>query len=140
MNFAYMPQYHEARYVTDPRVQVETKVRQSMMTLREWDNSAIKPTDELGLQARLILGENGCERFEEFLSYPKGWDFGAGMPLSPVSVAVMEWFLSSFPGFINGTPTLFLTQEGNLQLDWDDTNGECVSLEFYPDRISYYIE
>jgi len=35
---------------------------------------------------------------------------------------------------------LFLTHQGNLQLGWEDVSRNVVELEFFPDRIEYYIE
>jgi len=37
-------------------------------------------------------------------------------------------------------PSLFFTLEGNLELGWEDRNGQAIEIEFYPDKIEYFIE
>lgn len=96
-------------------------------------------TDQLSEKTATILGKNGLERFESFKNYSKGWDSGYGLPLSHKSIAVMEYFISQFSNF-HGEPSLFLTPNGNLQLGWENTHGQIIELEFYPDKIEYYIE
>jgi len=95
--------------------------------------------DQLSEKTVTILGKNGLERFETFKKYSKGWDSGCGLPLSHRSVAVMEYFINQFSDF-HSEPSLFLTPNGNLQLGWENTHGQVIELEFYPDKIEYYIE
>lgn len=87
----------------------------------------------LSKQACEVLGKNGVARFEEFWSYPDGWDFGLGKSLSPDSIMLMDWFLKQYDGF-SSTPSLFLTRSGHLMLGWEDAEGEGVELEFGPDN------
>ncbi len=98
----------------------------------------VKPTDELSAAARAILGTNGVERFEEFRSYPEGWDFGHGQPLSSASIASLDLFLVLFGDFPN-RPSLFLTRSGNLELAWEDAHGR-IELEFFPNKVQYFFE
>lgn len=95
--------------------------------------------DQLSEKTATILGKNGLERFETFKKYSKGWDSGCGLPLSHRSVAVMEYFINQFSDF-HSEPSLFLTPSGNLQLGWENAHGQIVEIEFYPDKIEYYIE
>jgi len=108
-----------------------------------WDRPLISnvlvSTDALGKRASEVLGINGIERFEEFKQYKDGWDHGKGKALSYRSVAIMERMMNQFQDF-PCEPSLFFTREGNLQLGWDDNDGNSVELEFCPDSIEYYIE
>ena len=96
-------------------------------------------TDTLGSKTAALLGDNGVKRFEEFKRYKDGWDHGYGRPLSNRSVAVMEFFINKFSDSINEA-SLFFTRDGNLQLGWEDNSGNSIELEFFPDRIEYFIE
>lgn len=96
-------------------------------------------TETLGFQTKQVLGSNATKRFELFKQYKSGWDVGRGLPLSPRSVAVMESFISFFSDF-KQEPSLFLTLEGNLQLVWEDKDNRPIEIEFFSDRIEYYIE
>ncbi|MFO0795013.1 MAG: hypothetical protein U0586_13260 [Candidatus Brocadiaceae bacterium] len=96
-------------------------------------------TDQLSKKTATILGKNGLERFEAFKKYSKGWDGGFGVPLSNRSIAVMEYFISQFSNF-QSEPSLFLTPNGNLQLGWENSHGQVIEMEFYPDKIEYYME
>ena len=96
-------------------------------------------TETLGFQTKQVLGSNATKRFEFFKQYKSGWDAGRGLPLSPRSVAVMESFISFFSDF-KKEPSLFLTLEGNLQLGWEDKDNRSIEIEFFPDRIEYYLE
>lgn len=94
----------------------------------------------LSNNSQRIIGENGVRRFEEFKRYAEGWDYGRGRPLSAHSVATLEAFLRQVPELAAQEPSLFLTHDGNLQLGWEDAAGGAVELEFFPDRVEYYIE
>jgi hypothetical protein len=83
---------------------------------------------------------NGLKRFQEFKKYQKGWDFGIGEPLSHQSVAIFDTFLNLFPYFFGKEPSIFLTRAGNLQLAWEDYENRDIEIEFYPNKIEYYIE
>ncbi|SRR6266481_6273239 len=94
----------------------------------------------LGEKAANILGENGIRRFGEFVRYERGWDLGRGEPLSSRSVAFVNAFLNKLPELGEFRPSLFLTHEGNLQLGWEDREGNAIEIEFGPDRVEYYLE
>lgn len=99
----------------------------------------LKNTDGLSSSAQQLLGDNGVKRFHEFKHYKDGWDYGCGMKLSTRSVAVLELFLSGMQEF-HVEPSLFFTRNGNLQLGWESVNGAAIEVEFYPDKIEYFIE
>lgn len=94
----------------------------------------------LSREAVAIIGENGRRRFEEFKKYPKGWYGGKGKKISDWSVSNFERFINNLPELKQFRPSLFFTLEGNLQLGWEDRNGQNIEIEFYPDKIEYFIE
>lgn len=96
--------------------------------------------DELNEDTVKIIGENGLQRFEQFKKYSEGWDFGIGKPLSFHSVASFKLFCKHLSEPIPDEPSLFLTREGNLQLGWEDKEGNKIEIEFFPNKIEYYIE
>jgi hypothetical protein len=94
----------------------------------------------LGDASKIVIGEHGLRRYEEFRRYHSGWDFGRGAPLSQRSVAAFESFVSQLPDLVRWEPSLFLTHQGNLQLGWENSDGSAAELEFFPDKIEYYLE
>ena len=94
----------------------------------------------LSENSKHIVGENGVRRFEEFKSYSDGWDYGRGCALSAGSLRLLNSFLKDLPELVSYEPSLFLTHQGNLQLGWEDLTGDVVELEFFRDRIEYYVE
>jgi hypothetical protein len=103
------------------------------------DTIAIKGADMLSGYAVQIIGEHGLQRFLNFQRYQKGWDFGRGEPLSSCSTGALEYFLNLYSAF-DDEPSLFLTDNGNLSLGWESRDGGAIELEFFPDKIEYYIE
>jgi hypothetical protein len=104
------------------------------------DVEVIKYTDDLSDKSKNILGENGVSRFYDFLLYDEGWDFGRGEPLSKYSIAILDIFLNLFEDLRKREPSLFLTRSGNLQLSWEDDLEQIIEVEFFPNKIEYYIE
>ena len=94
----------------------------------------------LSENSKRVVSDNGLKRFEEFKSYPDGWDYGRGSALSKRSVRLLNSFLKDLPELRASEPSLFLTHQGNVQLGWEDVSRNVVELEFFPDRIEYYIE
>jgi hypothetical protein len=100
----------------------------------------IKYIDDLSEKSKEILGENGVHRFNEYLSYDKGWDSGRGEYLSKQSIAILDSFINSFEKLKEKEPSIFLTRSGNLQLGWEDKFDKVIEIEFFPNKIEYYIE
>lgn len=100
----------------------------------------IKPTNDLNKNVIDVLRKNGVKRFLELKQYKKGWDFGTGEPMSSQSLAMMETFINLYPQLREKEPSIFLTREGNLQLIWEDNDNNTIEIEFFPDRIEYYLE
>ncbi len=91
-------------------------------------------------EALNVLGENGRRRFQEFTRYEEDWHVGQGKPLSSRSVSITNSFLTYLPELVAYHPSLFLTPAGNLELGWEDANGNDIEVEFGPNGIEYYIE
>jgi hypothetical protein len=87
------------------------------------------------------LGPRGWGRLYHFrYYYSAGWGDGTGKPLSPRALEAFYRFLepAQFP---QGTlPSVFLTDEGNLELCWEDRDGKAVDIEFRPTDIEFYSE
>ena len=94
----------------------------------------------LSREAIAIIGDNGKRRFDEFKKHSKGWYGGKGKKISEWSVLNFERFVKRIPELRQFQPSLFLTLEGNLELGWEDKNGQEIEIEFYPDKIEYFIE
>ncbi len=86
-----------------------------------------------------LLGSAGVERLKKFMEYDAGWNFGGGFPLSRESLSKMEYFINQFFNF-QVTPSVFMSNEGNLLLGWEDKTGKGIELEFFNDKIGYLIE
>ena len=99
-----------------------------------------KENFNLSREAIAVIGENGKRRFEEFRNYPNGWYGGKGKELSKWSVLNFERFVKRMSELRQFQPSLFFTLEGNLELGWEDRNGQAIEIEFYPDKIEYFIE
>lgn len=127
---------YDSSLMTNSFVQIAKNVFED---LKKTNKIPIKNTDQLSPRTIKILGENGITRFEVFKKYSEGWDGGHALPLSHRSTAVMESFINQFFEF-HKEPSLFLTPDGNLQLGWENSQGQSIELEFYPNKIEYYIE
>jgi len=83
-----------------------------------------------------LLGADGLARYEAFQQFSP---ISGESSMSKLSVAVMSTFVSALDK-IDFEPSLFLTSSGNLELGWEDESGQQISVEFYSDRIEYFIE
>lgn len=101
-----------------------------------------KQKENLALSPRTIavIGINGKRRFDEFKNYPDGWYGGKGKEISKRSVFIFEQFIKYLPVLKSARPSLFFTLEGNLSIGWEDKNRQSIEVEFYADRIEYFIE
>ena len=62
-----------------------------------------------------------------------------GKKVSTQSVAALQSFLSDGQT-LWAEPSIFLRQDGNLQLAWEDTDGNAVELDFLPTGITFFHE
>lgn len=95
---------------------------------------------QISKKSQQVIGRSGTHRFNEFARYKTAWDSGAGRALSSRSVAVMETFLGIVGDSIPTEPSIFLTRDGNLQLGWENSRGQRVELEFFPNHIEFFDE
>lgn len=114
------------------------KIIQAIVQNQE-KSPVLASVNKLSEKAKGILGANGLKRFETFKKYRWGWDGGNAIPLSNCSTAVMEYFINRFLKFMK-QPSLFLTTNGNFQLGWENSRGQKVELEFFSDKIEFFIE
>ncbi|CAN5427382.1 hypothetical protein BH20VER3_BH20VER3_03140 [soil metagenome] len=87
---------------------------------------------------RLHQGRERLHHFRHY--YSAGWGDGSGKPLSPRALEAFYRFMESakFPG--NAKPSLFLTDEGGIELCWEDAAGKAVQVEFKSTGIEFYVE
>jgi hypothetical protein len=106
-----------------------------------WSNKInLQPAYKLTENVISTIGEGVAQRFEDFQNeYSDGWNFGNGSSLSPYSTASLIYFVSNYKEFPT-TPSLFLTTNGNLQLSWENQDGEEIEIEFFEDRFDFYID
>jgi hypothetical protein len=141
----YAPEESPLDILEDPREEGESQI--STVSLRQrLRNTEIERTENnprviaLSEASRHVLGENGSRRFQDFSNYQPGWNLGQGAVLSARSVTITDSFLTRLPELAAYEPSLFLTPEGNLELAWEDRSGSAVEIEFWPDKIEYYVE
>ncbi len=105
--------------------------------------SSIRMADEFHREELLMekLGTRGWGRLLYFQRcYSQGWgENGKGQPLSPRSVEALFRFLEALPTSEN-KPSVFLTDEGNVELGWENSADAAVQVEFTPDGAEYFIE
>lgn len=87
------------------------------------------------------LGVHVWGRWRFFRSHFTGrWGEAGNKPLSPLA---QEAFFDALPSLqIHGrqSPSLFLTDEGNLELVWEDDEGQSIQVEFGPYDSEVYVE
>ncbi|SRR5438552_4552120 len=87
------------------------------------------------------LGPKGWGRLHHFRHYySAGWGDGSGRPLSPRSLEAFYRFLESATFPVGVQPSLFLTDQGYIELYWEDASNKAVQIEFRPTEIEFYIE
>jgi hypothetical protein len=87
------------------------------------------------------LGPKGWGRLYHFrYYYSAGWGDGTGKPLSPRALEAFYRFLEAAHFPQGATPSVFLTDEGNIEVCWEDQDGRAVEIEFRPTEIEYYVE
>jgi hypothetical protein len=87
------------------------------------------------------LGAKGWGRLHHFRDYySAGWGEGSGKPLSPRALETFYRFLESARFPEGSVPSVFLTDDGCIEVCWEDSVGKAVQLEFRPAEIEFYIE
>lgn len=87
------------------------------------------------------LGEKGWGRLHYFRNeFSSVWGDGEGRPLSPKSQETFFTFLKFANVSKEENPSLFLTDEGHLEICWEDESGKSIQFEFGPYESELYIE
>lgn len=100
---------------------------------------------ELEDRVSLTLGATAWGRLQYFCTYYRGpWGERAHCkPLSPRSVQGLGRFLRLCGEVVTTLPrrpSLFLSDDGCLELVWEDRDGQTVQLQFGSSAISYFLE
>ena len=85
------------------------------------------------------LGPKGWGRVYQFRNYyESGWG-ESGRVLSPRALDAFFRFLeeATFPAD-TGSPSVFLTDRGGIELCWEDRNGKSVQVEFTGTGAEFY--
>jgi len=87
------------------------------------------------------LGPRGWGRLHHFRHYySAGWGSGLGKPLSPRALETFYRFLEAARFPARSVPSVFLTDDGCIEVCWEDSDGKAVQLEFGPAEIEFYVE
>lgn len=102
----------------------------------------IKPNDRDREELILSkLGPRGWGRLHHFRNYySAGWGEHSNKPLSPRALETFYRFLEQATFPTNTRPSLFLTDDGTLELCWEDLGGKAVQVEFTPSEIEFFQE
>ena len=118
-----------------------TNVQHHVVSYPIYSGNQLQSTDDLPQDIQDKIGENSYIRYKEFRDYYKdGWGYENGKSLNASSTASFISFLRLCADKDFSTASLFLTVDGNLQLVWEDADNCEIDLEFFPDRIEYYME
>ncbi len=87
------------------------------------------------------LGDAAWQRFHDFSRWPDGW---AG----PHSRAIAWGTYHNFGKFLEAArfatsqtpPSLFVTDDGLLELSWEAPDGSAINVTLTPEGASYFIE
>lgn len=82
------------------------------------------------------LGKRFAERFEQLKGIPLENSIGP----KTESLNSFRKFLESIGELERANPSLFLTDEGNLEMVWEDSEGKSVQFEFQNEAIEHYRE
>jgi len=98
--------------------------------------------DNLAEEQALLdkLGARGWGRIHHFRNhYNQPWGERQGAPVSPRAVDALTRFVAgaSFP--VGIVPSVFLTDQGGLELCWEDAQGSARQIEFKPDGIEFFV-
>lgn len=82
-----------------------------------------------------VLDADEIGRLEAFKNLERGWDFGSGETLNPISIKNFDRFFA-VGGFKPANIATFMSSEGNLIASWPYKDGDA-ELEFAPSYFSY---
>ena len=94
---------------------------------------------ELSAETKETLGPVAVARLDLFRQYRRDWNGAGALPLSRQSIASLDSFVKMQRRF-STAPSVFLNDQGNLVLAWENGNGQSIEAEFTPDRLVVYFE
>jgi hypothetical protein len=86
------------------------------------------------------LGHHGLKRIQQFRSYEPGWDFGRGKAMSEIGFLGLYQFIKDYNLPAGQWPSVFLTNNGHLELAWKNPEGARIQAEFGPAKVEFYRE
>lgn len=86
---------------------------------------------------RKRLGYRAVSRLKKLASYRADWGYKGSMAMSSHSAELLSGFLQEF-GEFDTKPSLFLTDQGHLELAWEDKSGQAISIVFH--EGGYHVE
>jgi hypothetical protein len=98
--------------------------------------------DDLAVEQSLLtkLGARGWGRIHHFRNhYNQSWGERRGEPLSPRALDGLARFVTAATFPTGSQPSVFLTDQGGLELCWEDAHGTARQVEFNADGIEYYV-
>lgn len=84
--------------------------------------------EELVLQRLGVAAWGRLHHFRHY--YSQGWGDGSGKPLSPRALEGFYRFVSTAKLSPIRPPSVFLTDDGTLELCWEDEDGKAIQVEF----------
>jgi hypothetical protein len=86
------------------------------------------------------LGARGWGRIHHFRNhYNQVWGERRGSPLSARALDGLTRFVTAATFPAGSQPSVFLTDHGNLELCWEDSQGTARQVEFKADSIEYFV-
>jgi hypothetical protein len=87
------------------------------------------------------LGDAAWQRFYDFSWWPDGWAGPQSRAVAWGTYQNLATFLSAVR-FVTSQPpaSLFVTDDGLLELSWEAGDGSAINVTLTPDGASYFIE
>lgn len=98
--------------------------------------------DDLAVEQSLLakLGARGWGRIHHFRNhYNQSWGERRGEPLSPRALDGLTRFVTAAAFPVGSQPSVFLTDQGSLELCWEDAQGTARQVEFKVNSIDYFV-
>lgn len=86
------------------------------------------------------LGENALQRLNTFTQWQDGWSGPESLAIKQATLDNLYLFLISYQSYSQRILSLFLTPEGNLSIEWRDSEHGTIVWECAPTCISLWRE
>ncbi len=104
-----------------------------------WIESSVPP--ELPGLVYAKLGDAAWQRFHDFSRWPDGWSGPHSRAIAWGTYHNFGKFLEAMRFVTNQTPpSLFVTDDGLLELAWEDRGGSTINVTLTPEGATYFIE